>query len=52
MYCTKHSNHNVVNAALESLHQLLRSPSPKLLALLLSSEGISPTASSLSVEGL
>ena len=43
MYCTKHSNHNVVTASLETLLQLLRTPPPALLSVLLSSEGITPS---------
>ena len=46
MYCTKHQNHNVVTASLETLLQLLRTPPPTLLSVLLSCEGITPTASS------
>lgn len=46
MYCTKHSNHNVVTASLETLLQLLRTPPRALLAVLLSSEGITPTTGS------
>ena len=46
MYCTKHQNHNVVTASLETLFQLLRTPPPTLLSVLLSCEGITPTASS------
>ena len=44
MYCTKHSNHNVVTASLETLLQLLRAPPPALLSILLSAEGITPSA--------
>ncbi|EDO49114.1 predicted protein [Nematostella vectensis] len=43
MHCTKHSNHNVVNASLETLQQLLRTPPAPLLEMLLSSDGIVPT---------
>ena len=43
MYCTKHQNHNVVTASLETLLQLLRTPPTALLSVLLSSEGITPT---------
>ena len=46
MYCTKHSNHNVVTASLETLLQLLRTPPPALLSLLLSGDGITPSAAS------
>ena len=46
MYCTKHSNHNVVTASLETLLQLLRTPPPALLSVLLSSEGITPSTGS------
>ena len=46
MYCTKHSNHNVVTASLETLLQLLRTPPPALLSVLLSSEGIIPSTGS------
>lgn len=46
MYCTKHSNHNVVTASLETLLQLLRTPPSALLSVLLSSEGITPSAGS------
>lgn len=40
LHYTGHQDHNVVNAALETLHQLLRSPPPELLAVLLSPQGI------------
>ena len=43
MYCTKHKNHNVVTSSLETLLQLLRTPPPLLLPLLLSCEGITPS---------
>lgn len=46
MYCTKHSNHNVVTASLETLLQLLRTPPSALLSVLLSSEGITPSTGS------
>ena len=46
MYCTKHSNHNVVTASLETLLQLLRTPPSALLSVLLSSEGITPSVGS------
>ena len=46
MYCTKHSNHNVVTASLETLLQLLRTPPTALLSVLLSSEGITPSTGS------
>ena len=51
MYCTKHQNHNVVTASLETLLQLLRTPPPTLLSVLLSCEGITPTASSETFKG-
>ncbi|XP_014662838.1 PREDICTED: huntingtin-like [Priapulus caudatus] len=38
--CTQHSNHNVVTAALETMHQLLKHPTPSLLSILLSPDGI------------
>lgn len=40
MRSTKHSDHNVVTAALETLQQLLQSPPSKLLFRLLSNEGL------------
>ena len=40
LHYTNHSDHNVVNAALETLHQLLQSPPPDLLPILLSSQGV------------
>lgn len=43
MQCTRHSDHNVINASLETLHQLLRTPPTPLLNLLLSHNGITPT---------
>lgn len=43
MQCTKHTDHNVVNAALETLNQLLRTPPSPLLKVLLSRDGITPT---------
>ena len=46
MYCTKHSNHNVVTASLETLLQLLRTPPLALLSVLLSTEGITPSTGS------
>jgi len=40
LHYTNHSDHNVVNAALETLHQLLQSPPLELLPVLLSSQGV------------
>jgi huntingtin len=40
LHYTNHGDHNVVNAALETLHQLLQSPHPDLLSVLLSSRGV------------
>ncbi|KDR16213.1 huntingtin [Zootermopsis nevadensis] len=40
LHYTNHGDHNVVNAALETLHQLLQSPPPDLLPVLLSSQGV------------
>ena len=42
MHCAKHSDHNVVTAALETLQQLLQSLPKKLLCKLLSDEGLTP----------
>lgn len=39
-YTKWHSDHNVINAALETLAQLLRMPPKQLVSVLLSSEGI------------
>ncbi len=43
MFCTKHSDHNVVTAALEVLQQMLQSRTESLLNILLSPNGILPT---------
>ncbi len=43
MFCTKHSDHNVVTAALDVLQQLLQSRIEGLLNILLSPNGILPT---------
>ncbi|XP_074614489.1 huntingtin-like isoform X2 [Acropora palmata] len=51
MHCTKHQNHNVVTAALETLLQLLRTPPLLLLSVLLSSEGITPSARTETFKG-
>ena len=48
MFCTKHSDHNVVNAALESLSQILQAKPRCLLDILLSPRGILPTVTSAS----
>ncbi|XP_063237175.1 huntingtin isoform X2 [Bacillus rossius redtenbacheri] len=40
LHYTAHADHNVVIAALETLHQLLQSPSEDLVSLLLSPRGI------------
>ncbi|XP_033632694.1 huntingtin-like isoform X2 [Asterias rubens] len=40
LYCTQHSDHNVVTATLETLQQLLRTPPPPLHKLLLTRGGI------------
>ncbi|XP_049777630.1 huntingtin [Schistocerca cancellata] len=40
LHYTNHTDHNVINGALETLHQLLQDPPDDLLAILLSSEGI------------
>ncbi|KAJ7336619.1 hypothetical protein OS493_011838 [Desmophyllum pertusum] len=50
-FCSDHVlykalNHNVVTASLETLLQLLRTPPSALLSVLLSSEGITPSAGS------
>ncbi|XP_031845695.1 huntingtin isoform X2 [Nomia melanderi] len=42
-YAKWHSDHNVVNAALETLIQLLKSPSKSLVSSLLSNQGITST---------
>lgn len=41
IYFSKHTDHNVVNASLELLHQLLTSPPTGLVSILLSPHGIS-----------
>ena len=51
MYCTKHENHNVVTASLETLLQFLRTPPPLLLSVLLSSEGITPSITTETFKG-
>lgn len=43
-----HSDHNVVNAALETLAQMLQSPPKELIPVLLSSEGITRSRITLS----
>lgn len=43
MFCTKHSDHNIVTAALENLSQILSSKAKPILEILLSSNGIAPT---------
>ena len=40
LHFTNNTDHNVVNAALETLHQLLQSPPPDLVPVLLSSKGV------------
>ena len=40
VYCTQHSDHNVLTATLETLQQLLKTPPVPLLKLLLSPSGI------------
>ena len=40
LYCTQHSDHNVLTATLETLQQLLRTPPPPLLEMLLSADGL------------
>eukprot|EP00794_Sanderia_malayensis_P005415 gene5415-6091_t len=48
MFCTKHSDHNIVNAALEALQQVLQTRAESLLNILLSPHGISPTVTNAS----
>ena len=48
MFCTKHSDHNVVNAALECLNQILQTRPHCLITVLLSPRGISPTVTNAS----
>ena len=43
MFCTKHSDHNIVTAALETLNQILLCQAKFLTAILLSPTGIAPT---------
>ena len=43
MFCTKHTNHNVVTASLENLHQVLLCQAKPLIDILLSPSGIAPT---------
>jgi hypothetical protein len=45
MLSTKHSDHNVVTAALEALQFLLQSPPRKLLYQLLSQQGLAAFSS-------
>ncbi|XP_069698723.1 huntingtin isoform X2 [Periplaneta americana] len=40
LHYTQHGDHNVVNAALETLHQLLQAPPPDLVPVLLSEQGV------------
>ena len=40
LYFTKHPDHNVATASLESLQQLLRSPPPQLLEVLMTKGSI------------
>lgn len=51
MQCTRHSDHNVINASLETLHQLLRTPPTPLLKMLLSQDGITPNLKPDTVAG-
>ena len=54
MFCTKHSDHNIVTASLEVLQQMLQTRPKSLIGILLSPNGILPTVTnaSLGIGGL